>query len=127
VRLSRRATAAATLLFGAAGCGERAPPLRIDPGPVPAEHAQGEWLFKADCARCHGPMASGSEIGPPLVHRYYEPNHHADAAFQRAVQFGVQAHHWSYGPMPPVEGLTPPQVEQITGYVRWLQRQAGVY
>jgi mono/diheme cytochrome c family protein len=120
----RRFAAAALLL---AACGERAPVVRFDPGPVPAEHAAGERLFDAHCAPCHGALASGSEVGPPLVHVYYEPNHHADAAFQRAVEFGVQAHHWGYGPMPAIDGLRPPEVERITAYVRWLQRQAGVY
>lgn len=123
----RRGRTAAIGLTLAAGCGERAPRVEFDPGPVPAEHATGERLFNAGCARCHGPLAAGSDLGPPLVHVYYEPNHHADAAFHRAVEFGVQAHHWSYGPMPPVEGLSRAEVESITGYVRWLQRRAGVY
>ena len=118
------AIAAATLL---SGCGDRARPVQYDPGPVPAEHAAGERMFNAGCARCHGPLAAGTDLGPPLVHVYYVPNHHADAAFRRAVEFGVQAHHWGYGPMPPVEGLTEPEVEQIIGYVRWLQRRAGIY
>lgn len=117
------AFAAALLL---ADCGERAPPVRLDPGPVPAEHLAGQRTFDAACARCHGALAAGSDIGPPLVHIYYEPNHHADIAFQRAVEFGVQPHHWRYGPMPPVEGLTAEDVARITAYVRWLQRQAGI-
>lgn len=123
----RRARTAAIGLTLAAACGERAPRVEFDPGPVPAEHATGERLFNAGCARCHGSLAAGSDLGPPLVHVYYEPNHHADAAFHRAVEFGVQAHHWSYGPMPPVEGLSRAKVDSITGYVRWLQRRAGVY
>jgi mono/diheme cytochrome c family protein len=109
------------------GCRERAPAVPFDPGPVPAEQAAGQRLFDATCARCHGPLAAGSDAGPPLVHRYYEPNHHADIAFRRAVEFGVQPHHWSYGPMPAVEGLSPADVDRITAYVRWLQRQAGIY
>ena len=110
-----------------ADCGERAPVVRFDPGPVPAEHAAGQRLYDAGCARCHGPLAAGTDVGPPLVHVYYEPNHHADIAFQRAVEFGVQPHHWSYGPMPAVEGLAAADVARITAYVRWLQRQAGIY
>jgi mono/diheme cytochrome c family protein len=83
-------------------------------------------MFDAKCATCHGRHATGSERGPPLVHRIYEPSHHADAAFQRSVTFGVQAHHWNFGSMPPVEGVSREQVAAITGYVRWLQRQAGI-
>jgi mono/diheme cytochrome c family protein len=114
-------------LTGATGCGERAEVVQFDPGPAPAELVSGERLFEEQCSRCHGQRAAGSDLGPPLVHGYYEPNHHADAAFQRAVRFGVQPHHWNYGPMPPVEGVTPAQVDEITAYVRWLQRRAGVY
>jgi mono/diheme cytochrome c family protein len=93
---------------------------------TPAEYAEGEGLFNANCARCHGPRGTGTEQGPPLVHIIYEPNHHSDAAFQMAAQNGVRAHHWSFGDMPPVPGITPEQVAEVVGYVRWLQREAGI-
>lgn len=125
MRVRTRAACVAALVL--AGCGERAPAVRFDPGPVPAEHAEGERLFNASCAGCHGPLAAGTDVGPPLVHVYYEPNHHADVTFRRAVRFGVQAHHWRYGPMPPIAGVSEAEVDRITGYVRWLQRQAGIY
>ena len=118
------------LLLGAlalGGCEQRAPVVAFDPGPVPAEHTAGERVFEASCAQCHGRHAAGGDAGPPLVHAYYRPDHHADAAFLRAIRFGVQPHHWSYGSMPPVEGITGPQAEQVIGYVRWLQRQAGMH
>ena len=95
--------------------------------PVPAELKQGEALFAARCASCHGRAALGSRQGPPLIHAYYEPGHHADMAFHLAVVRGVRAHHWRFGDMAPVPGVSPEQVGQIVGYVRWLQRQAGVY
>ena len=93
---------------------------------TPSELAEGERLFDENCARCHGPRAVGTGHGPPFVHIIYEPRHHSDAAFQMAVANGVRAHHWSYGDMPPVPGVTPDQVTQIVAYVRWLQRQAGI-
>ena len=111
----------------ALACGERAPRVEFDPGPVPAEHVAAEQLFNANCAGCHGRLASGTDVGPPLVHVYYEPSHHADIAFDRAVAFGVRPHHWSYGPMPPVAGLSKDEVARVTAYVRWLQRQGGIY
>jgi mono/diheme cytochrome c family protein len=97
-----------------------------DPGPVPAELAEGERLFNANCARCHGARATGTDAGPPLVHIVYEPSHHADIAFQRAVAMGVPSHHWRFGNMPPIPGVDEGQVARITAYVRWLQRQAGI-
>lgn len=97
-----------------------------DPLRVPAEFQKGEAKFNANCARCHGERASGTTQGPPLVHKIYEPNHHGDLAFQRAVANGVRAHHWGFGDMPRIEGVTSEDVAEITKYIRWLQRQAGI-
>ena len=94
---------------------------------VPAEFQPGQALFDANCAACHGSAGVGTLQGPPLIHIYYEPNHHADAAFMSAAAVGVRAHHWRFGDMPPVPGLGPAEVDQIIAYVRWLQREAGVY
>ena len=118
----RHAVALAALV---GGCGERAPVVRFDPGPVPAEHAGGARVFDTACARCHGASGSGTEQGPPLTHAYYAPDHHADAAFDRAIRFGVRPHHWSYGPMPAVPGLAEEEVAGVIGYIRWLQERAG--
>lgn len=94
---------------------------------VPAEHEQGRAFYEATCAACHGEAGLGTAQGPPLIHIVYEPNHHADAAFLLAAQRGVRAHHWRFGDMPPQPAVTPEQVAEITAYVRWLQREAGVY
>lgn len=94
---------------------------------TPAEHQAGKQLYDATCATCHGEAAVGTALGPPLVHKFYEPNHHADAAFLLAVQRGVRAHHWRFGDMPPQPGVTPEEAQTITAYIRWLQREAGVY
>lgn len=88
--------------------------------------AAGADLFAANCATCHGENATGTNQGPPLLHRIYEPNHHADMAFQLAVQNGVRAHHWRFGNMPPVEGVSHDDVEKIVAYVRALQRANGI-
>ena len=94
--------------------------------PLPVELADGEKKFNTFCSRCHGAQGRGTDKGPPLVHKIYEPNHHGDMAFQRAAAKGVRAHHWKFGNMPKVEGVKPEEVTQIIGYVRWLQRQAGI-
>jgi len=93
---------------------------------MPAELQQGEAAFMANCARCHGERGIGTAQGPPLVHKIYEPNHHGDPAFQRAAANGVRAHHWQFGDMPKIDGVTPDDVDQIIKYIRWLQRQAGI-
>lgn len=87
----------------------------------------GQRAFNAVCAACHGQDAAGQNgVAPPLVFRTYEPSHHADEAFQRAVQNGVRSHHWKFGNMPPLEGLTRAEVQYITRYVRELQRANGI-
>ena len=94
--------------------------------PVPTEFQVGETTFNTNCAACHGKQAAGTDHGPPLVHKIYEPNHHGDPAFLRAATNGVTAHHWQFGNMPKIESVTPGDVDQIVKYVRWLQRQAGI-
>ncbi len=97
------------------------------PPPTPATFEAGQALFDGNCARCHGAAARGTDVGPPLVHRIYEPNHHADISFYRAVEFGVAAHHWRFGSMQRVEGVARDDVTQIIGYLRWLQQEAGIF
>lgn len=123
--MSRRWALAAGVL---AACGEpRGRPLPdVDPGPIPAELAQGEATYQARCMACHGPHGVGTTQGPPLVHRYYVPSHHADEAFRRAIRLGVVPHHWHFGRMPPIEGLDDGAVDGVIGYIRWLQRRRGI-
>ncbi len=98
----------------------------FDPGPVPAELATGERSYNRTCGPCHGALGSGTESGPPLVHRIYEPSHHSDAAFHLAVARGVRAHHWRFGNMPPIPAMDSASVAGIIAYVRWLQQKAGI-
>ncbi|UWQ54415.1 c-type cytochrome [Leisingera caerulea] len=87
----------------------------------------GKRAFDAVCAECHGDNAAGRNgMGPPLVHKIYEPSHHGDAAFLLAVRNGVRAHHWKFGNMPAQQGLTDADVKGITRYVRELQQTNGI-
>ena len=90
------------------------------------QQQDGAQPFADNCARCHGAMADGTDTGPPLVHRLYEPGHHADFAFQSAAKNGVIAHHWDFGDMPPVAGVSEDEVTQIIAYIRDLQREGGI-
>ena len=113
-------------LYAMAACDSSQPKPAAGGGIVPAELQAGEAKFNAHCSACHGAQAAGTQQGPPLVHKMYEPNHHGDAAFLRAAEFGVKAHHWEFGNMPKIEGVSSADVEQIIRYIRWLQRQAGI-
>lgn len=92
-----------------------------------SEYLVGAAVFKAKCAACHGPNAGGLlGAGPPLIHKIYEPSHHADIAFYLAAQQGVRAHHWKFGNMPPVEGVTKAEVTEVVAFLRFVQRENGI-
>jgi len=92
-----------------------------------ADEEAGRRLFESACAECHGPNAAGSASGPPLVHAIYKPSHHGDMAFVLAARQGVRAHHWRFGDMPAVAGVTDDDVRKIIAYVRALQQANGIY
>jgi cytochrome c5 len=97
------------------------------PDTLSANAQIGRTVFNAKCAACHAPDAAGQNgVAPPLVHKIYEPSHHGDEAFQRAAANGVRSHHWRFGDMPPVEGLTRGDVKMIVTYIRELQRANGI-
>lgn len=101
-------------------------PLHVTVPELSGTEERGWQIFAEACAGCHGENAAGSTKGPPLVHRYYEPGHHADFTFHRAVRHGVRAHHWNFGDMPAVEGVSDAEIEHIVAYVRALQRANGI-
>ena len=107
--------------------GSGAPLVTVIVPDLSAAARRGETLYQQNCATCHGDNAAGRDgIGPPLVHKIYEPGHHADGAFYLAAQQGVRAHHWPFGDMPPVAGIALEDVEPIVAYVRELQRANGI-
>ena len=106
--------------------GPRTEPLSVIVPALSAVARNGREAFGRHCVQCHGEDAAGTASGPPLVHRVYRPAHHADVAFALAVRRGVVAHHWRFGNMPPTPMVTAPEVEQITRYVRELQRANGI-
>ena len=111
------------------GAGSAARPIaEVRVPTLSATATAGEAVFDANCAACHGDNAAGRDgAGPPLVHKIYEPSHHSDIAFQIAAKHGMRAHHWKFGDMPPVAGVSADEVAHITAYVRMLQRRAGIH
>lgn len=112
---------------GALAAGDPIAEVRL-PAALSPLARNGKLAFEAKCAACHGDNATGREgAAPPLVHKIYEPGHHGDQSFFMAVQNGVRAHHWPFGNMPPVPGLTRGDVKGIVAYVRELQRENGIF
>jgi mono/diheme cytochrome c family protein len=108
--------------FGTA-CGGIAVPTTVAPsGDIVG---RGKTLYAANCAQCHGDALEGTNQGPSFLSQVYEPGHHGDGAFLLAVVRGVPAHHWSFGDMPPVDGLSPEDVTAIVAFVRDVQQREG--
>lgn len=106
---------------------EGAPIVSVSVPQLGETENQGRMIFDANCAACHGDNAAGREgAGPPLVHIIYEPGHHSDASFFIAAKNGVRAHHWRFGDMPPVDGISDDEIAKVIAYVRALQRENGI-
>ncbi len=119
------------LLAGLSGCDavnqaiapQTAP---TDPAELAASVRAGEDPYRKYCAECHGADARGSDKGPPLLHAFYKPGHHADVAFMLAVRQGTRQHHWDFGDMAPVEGISDAELKNVINWVRAEQRKAGL-
>ncbi|SDL96522.1 Cytochrome c [Paracoccus chinensis] len=97
------------------------------PATLSPEAQAGQQAFAANCASCHGTDAEGrAGTAPPLIHKIYEPGHHGDMAFVMAARNGVRAHHWPFGNMAPVPGLTDPELAGIISFVREVQVANGI-
>lgn len=89
---------------------------------------KGKSSFDENCKICHGNNAAGQEgLGPPLIHKIYEPSHHSNESFYRAVAMGVRAHHWRFGNMAPIESIKKEEVTEIIAYIREIQRENGIF
>lgn len=100
--------------------------LHLPPVGFKGDADQGVALFQKYCMSCHGQNGSGTDQAPPLVHQTYRPGNHADLTFHFAVRDGVKSHHWSFGDMRPVPGITPEDTEHVIAYIRQAQRKPGI-
>lgn len=94
---------------------------------IPFKLGKGQLLYEKYCASCHGQQLDGTDKGPPLIHPFYKPSHHGDQSFYRAALKGVRQHHWNFGDMEPVPGITPGKMDSIVPFVRYYQQQMQLY
>jgi cytochrome c2 len=94
---------------------------------IPFHLARGQMLYEQYCSSCHGAQLDGTDKGPPLIHPFYKPSHHGDKAFYRAAIQGSRQHHWEFGDMLPVLGMTPKKMDSLVPYVRYYQQQKKLY
>lgn len=87
----------------------------------------GKMNYDGYCSECHGINTAGTDKGPTFLHRVYHPGHHGDGAFMLAPKQGAKAHHWKFGDMKPVDGVTDEQLSSILDYVRAVQKANGIF
>jgi len=95
--------------------------------PIPFHLGKGQMLYQKYCSSCHGAELNGSDKGPPLIHPFYKPSHHGDKSFYRAALQGTRQHHWEFGDMPAVAGMTSKKMDRLVPYVRYYQQQNKLF
>ena len=94
---------------------------------IEQQYEKGYALYQDNCSGCHGKSLGGRKgLGPPFIHGYYKPSHHADIAFYRAISGGVISHHWQFGNMPAVTSLSEAEATEIIKLIRYIQRANGL-
>ena len=114
--------AVTALSIGLAACGSDGTPSTNAAG---SRVERGAEVYAENCASCHGADLRGTDKGPSHLSIVYEPDHHTDDSFRSAIANGAPQHHWNFGNMEPVEGLSDDDVEAVIAYVRAEQERRG--
>jgi mono/diheme cytochrome c family protein len=115
--------ASAAVAFG--GCGGDEGDSGVQAGSGGAPRGLGAEVYAARCALCHGADLRGTTRGPSHLSEVYEPGHHPDASFRAAIEQGSPAHHWDFGPMPPVPDLGEDEIDAVIAFIRDQQQAEG--
>lgn len=113
--------AALGVALGGCGSGSGDTTAVTDPGSIQL----GAGVYAESCASCHGADLQGTDKGPSHLSIVYEPNHHTDVSFRNAIANGAPQHHWTFGDMPPIDGLADEEVEAVIAFVRAEQERQG--
>jgi mono/diheme cytochrome c family protein len=118
------ATIALAAACGGGGDGAGAGESAIE-GPPGTGVDRGAAVYAAKCAECHGANLEGTRRGPSHLSIVYEPGHHNDLSFRQAIKNGAAQHHFRFGPMPPVSGLTDEDITAVIAFIRAEQESRG--
>lgn len=91
----------------------------------PSETADGATVYAENCASCHGADLRGTSQGPSQLSIVYEPNHHSDDSYRAAIRNGAPQHHWGFGNMPAIQGITDDEIELVIQFIRQQQETLG--
>ena len=116
----------AVIFYQANNTNSRGQPVAVSVPGFSKLASLGKKNFAQNCAQCHGAHGAGGLGGPPLIHSIYNPGHHGDGAFTRAMAKGVRQHHWQFGDMPPQRQVDAVAVKAIIRYIRELQVANGI-
>ena len=116
----------ALLVAGGALANHREGHVDVTVGVLSNQAQFGQQVFNAKCADCHGLNGSGTRKGPPLIHAIYNPGHHSNKSFYRAVRNGVKQHHWPYGDMPPQKSVGFSEMGALVKFIREVQVFNGI-
>ncbi len=108
---------------GLSGCGGTDTDAEVT-GSAP-QLDRGAQVYAQTCASCHGEDLRGTDKGPSHLSIVYEPNHHTDDSFRNAIANGAPQHHWNFGDMPAVGGLSDSDVEAVIAFIRSEQERQG--
>jgi len=111
------------LLTGA--CSKDSDPPSTSASESPAD-SEGRALYQRHCASCHGTDLRGTDKGPSHLSQVYEAGHHPDDSFRAAVTQGARAHHWDFGDMAPVPGLSAEEIDAVIAFIRHQQETEGL-
>ena len=124
-RLRRLAAPLALAAVLATGCGDGTEESAQEGETPPLADHPGAGAYAEHCASCHGTDLRGTDQGPSHLSQVYEPGHHPDWSFELAIREGVRGHHWSFGDMPPIEGISADEIDDVIAYVRAVQDAEG--
>ncbi len=121
MRFTSIAVAGAVVGLTAACGSEASTPLAVED----VEMSLGAEVYAESCASCHAADLRGTDKGPSHLSIVYEPGHHGDESFRQAIANGAPQHHWTFGDMPAVQGLSDTDVEAVIEFVREEQQRQG--
>ena len=90
---------------------------------VPEDYVAGQKYFHQVCANCHGADAAGGNKAPTFLQEKFHPTNITNGKIVSTILNGS-----SSGAMPSQKNkVNDEQIREIIKYIRFSQREAGVY
>ena len=95
----------------------------IEPGKeVSGEFRAGQSQFNKVCVNCHGPDAMGGNRAPSLIQERFSISKYSNENIAQIIINGSNS-----GAMPSLKNrVSEKEIEEITKYIRYLQKESGL-